>query len=83
MLFLMPICAQRSTADILIAEGHYRRAEPLVQAALGKSPQDVNALIDLSSIEWAMGELDASLASAEKALLVADGMTQKPKTKPL
>ncbi|MCU1248785.1 MAG: hypothetical protein JWQ49_1814 [Edaphobacter sp.] len=73
MLFLPPIYAQQSTADLLIAEGHYRRAEPLVQAALGKSPQDVNALIALSSIQWAMGELDASLASAEKAVLAADG----------
>jgi len=73
MLFLLPVYAQQSTADKLIAEGHYRRAEPLVQAALAKSPQDVNALIALSSIQWAMGELDPALASAEKTLLAADG----------
>jgi tetratricopeptide (TPR) repeat protein len=73
MLFLLPLHAQQSPVDILIAEGHYRRAEPLVRAALEKSPQDVNALIALSSIQWAMGELDPALASAEKALLAADG----------
>jgi tetratricopeptide (TPR) repeat protein len=73
MLSLLPVYAQQSTADKLIAEGHYRRAEPEVQAALRRSPQDVNALIALSSIQWAMGELDAALASAEKASLAADG----------
>ncbi|MHB1023300.1 MAG: tetratricopeptide repeat protein [Acidobacteriaceae bacterium] len=73
LLLLLPAYAQPSAADKLIADGHYLRAEPLVQAALAKSPQDVDALIALSSIQWSMGELDAALASAQKAVLAADG----------
>jgi tetratricopeptide (TPR) repeat protein len=65
--------SQQSAADKLIAEGHYNRARPLVQAALEKRPQDVDALIALSTIQWSYGQLDAATATAERALLAAEG----------
>lgn len=73
MLFFTPAWSQQSAADKLIAEGHYSRARLLVQAALEKTPQDINALVALSTIQWAFGQLDASTSTAEKAVLTADG----------
>ena len=64
---------QQSAVDKLIAEEHYSRARPLVQAALEKHPQDVNALVALSTIQWSFGELDAAMATAERAVLAAEG----------
>lgn len=65
--------AQQPTVEKLLAEGHYGRARPLVQAALEKHPQDINALVALSTIQWAFGQLDAATATAERAVLAADG----------
>ncbi len=73
MLFFTPVWSQQSAADKLIAEGHYGRALPLVQATLERNPQDVDALVALSMIQWAFGQLDASASTAEKAVLAADG----------
>ena len=73
LLLFLPAKAQQSTLDKLIAEGHYRRAQPLVQAALEKRPQDVNALVALSTIQWAFGELDAASTTAERAVQAAEG----------
>jgi tetratricopeptide (TPR) repeat protein len=73
LLMLLPACAQQSPALNLIAEGHYRRAESVAVAALRNSPQDVNALVALSSVQWALGELDPALVTAEKAVNAADG----------
>lgn len=56
----------------MIAQGHFNRARPLVQAVLERHPQDVNALVELSTIQWAFGQLDASVATAERAVLAAD-----------
>ena len=65
--------SQQSAADKLIAEGHYSRARPLVEAALEKHPQDISALVALSTIQWSFGQLGASTATAERAVLAADG----------
>ncbi len=73
MLFFLPAWSQQSAADKLIAEGHYSRARPLVQATLEKHPQDIDALVALSTIQWAFGQLDASTNTAERAVLAADG----------
>ncbi len=73
LLFFAPAWSQQSAADKLIAEGHYNRARPLVQAVLERHPQDINALVALSTIQWAFGQLDASTSTAEKAVLAADG----------
>ena len=73
LLFFLPAWSQQSAADKLIAEGHYARARPIVQAALEKHPQDIAALVALSTIQWAYGQLDASTGTAEKAVLAADG----------
>lgn len=64
--------AQQSAAT-LIAEQHYRRAEPLVLSALSRRPQDVQGLIELSTIDWSYGELDKAEDVAEKAVALADG----------
>ncbi len=73
LLFLTPAWSQQSAVDKLIAQGHYARARPLVQTALEKHPQDISALIALSTIQWAYGQLDASTSTAERAVLAADG----------
>jgi len=73
LLFFIPAWSQQSAADKLIAQGHYARARPLVQASLEKNPQDINALVALSTIQWAFGQLDASTSTAERAVLAADG----------
>ncbi len=72
IFFALPSWAQLSAAENLIAQGHYNRARPLVQAALDKHPQDIRALVALSTIQWAFGQLDASAATAERAVLLAD-----------
>jgi tetratricopeptide (TPR) repeat protein len=69
----MPGWSQQSVADKLIAEGHYARARLLVQAALEKDPREINALVALSTIQWAFGQLDASTSTAERAVLASDG----------
>lgn len=73
MLLFIPSWSQQFPADKLISEGHYGRARHIVQAALEKNPQDVNALVQLSTIQWAFGQLDASTTTAERAVAAADG----------
>jgi len=72
LVLLTPAWAQQSPSR-LIAEQHYRRAEPLVLAELARRPQDIEALIELSTIDWAYGELDKAQDAAEKAVSLADG----------
>jgi hypothetical protein len=52
--------------------GHYRRAQPIRQAALQKNPLDTDALIALSTIEWAYGQLESATVLAEKAVVTAN-----------
>jgi tetratricopeptide (TPR) repeat protein len=56
----------------MIAKGHYTRARPLVMAALEKHPQDPGALVALSTIQWAFGQLDVATQTAERAVNAAD-----------
>ena len=72
ILLAIPALSQQSAADKMIAQGHYYRALPLVQEALERHPQDIRDLVALSTIQWAFGQLDASTATAERAVLVAD-----------
>ncbi len=71
LLLIVPACAQQSPAK-LSEEQHYRRAEPLVRAELAKQPQDIEALVVLSTVEWSYGNLDQAQAAAEKAVAIAD-----------
>jgi Tfp pilus assembly protein PilF len=71
LLLSAQLCAQQSAAK-LIADQHYRRAEPLVRAALEKQPRDVEALVELSTIQWSYGDLDKAQATAESAVTAAD-----------
>lgn len=72
ILLATPAWSQQSAADKMIAQGHYNRARPIVQATLEKHPQDISALVSLSTIQWAFGQLDDSTATAEKAVLAAN-----------
>jgi tetratricopeptide (TPR) repeat protein len=71
-LLLIPAGAQQSVASSLIAGHHYRRAEPLVRWALKSQPQNVEALVALSTIQWSYGDLDAAEATAVKAIAAND-----------
>jgi tetratricopeptide (TPR) repeat protein len=71
ILLSAPACPQ-TNPEQLIAKGHYNRARPLVLAALEKHPQDPNALVALSTIQWAFGQLDVATATAERAVNAAD-----------
>ncbi|HEX3473231.1 MAG TPA: tetratricopeptide repeat protein, partial [Silvibacterium sp.] len=72
LLLLTQAWSQQSVTNKLLADGHYWRAQPLVQATLQKNPQDVDALIALSTILWSYGQLEAATATAEKAVMAAD-----------
>lgn len=67
----MPLYGQGNAADALIADGHYLRARPLVQAALNRNPNDVHALVERSVLEWAFFRFDEAIATAEKAVSLA------------
>jgi hypothetical protein len=68
-----PVLAQRApAADTLIAEAHYLRVLPGTQAALQKNPNDVHALIQRSVLDWAFFRFDDAIASAERAVALAD-----------
>jgi hypothetical protein len=72
ILLVIPTLSQQSATDKMIAQGHYYRARPVVQAALERHPQDISYLVALSTIQWAFGQLDTSTATAERAVLAAD-----------
>jgi tetratricopeptide (TPR) repeat protein len=72
LLLIAPAWGQTSAAQ-LIEEQHYRRAEPLVRAVLARQPQNVDALIELSTIEWSYGDLDKAEAAAANAVNIASG----------
>ncbi|WP_263373297.1 tetratricopeptide repeat protein [Granulicella aggregans] len=55
-------------ADKLLAEGHYRRAEAVIRAALARTPNDAHYLSDLSIVDWAFNRLDSAIANSEKAV---------------
>jgi tetratricopeptide (TPR) repeat protein len=55
-------------ADKLLAEGHYRRAEQAVRAALARTPNNAHYLSDLSIVDWAFGRLDSAIANGERAV---------------
>ena len=57
-----------STADKLLADGHYRRAEVAIRAALSRMPNDAHYLSDLSIVDWAFNRLDSAIANSEKAV---------------
>jgi tetratricopeptide (TPR) repeat protein len=71
-LFFLPAGAQQSSAARLIAEQHYRRAEAQVRSTLERQPQDIEALVALSTIQWSYGNLDAAENTAGKAVAAAD-----------
>ena len=73
LLFLNSGWCQQVSVDNLLADGHYGGALPLVRIALQRNPQDVDALIALSTIEWAYGELGMATVNAEKAVATAEG----------
>ncbi|MBB5058387.1 tetratricopeptide (TPR) repeat protein [Granulicella aggregans] len=55
-------------ADKLLADGHYRRAEVAIRAALARTPNDAHYLSDLSIVDWAFNRLDSAIANGEKAV---------------
>ncbi len=67
---------QQSAADKLIAEGHYLRAQPLVQEALGRNPKDVHSLAQESILRWAFYQENEFLAEAQKVVVAADNSAE-------
>jgi tetratricopeptide (TPR) repeat protein len=57
-----------SPADKLLADGHYRRAEIAIRAALARTPNDAHYLSDLSIVDWAFNRLDSAISNSEKAI---------------
>jgi len=79
VLFALPAAAQTvgtSPADKLLADGHYRRAEPVVRAALGRTPNDAHYLSDLSIVDWAFNRLDNAIADSERAVAADQGSAE-------
>lgn len=67
-LSLCGIVASAQSADRLLSDGHYLRAEKLVRVALQRDPNDVHALVNLSVVDWSFNRFDAAIANAEKAV---------------
>ncbi len=61
---------QLASAAKLMAHGHYLRAQPVVEAALGKNGKDVPALVDDAILQWAFYHNGTFLTVAEKAVAV-------------
>ena len=61
----------QANPDKLLADEHYLRAEPIVRAAVERSPNDPHALSNLSVVDWAFNRFDAAIADAEKAVAIA------------
>jgi tetratricopeptide (TPR) repeat protein len=72
LLWLPPWTLAQASTDALIADGHYLRARPLVEAALAKNPGDAHALVEYSVLEWSFSHFDEAIAAAEKAVAAAD-----------
>ncbi|HEY0263390.1 MAG TPA: hypothetical protein VGC07_02600 [Granulicella sp.] len=68
-----PVVAQQRAAspDTLIAEAHYLRVLPHVDAELRQNPDNVQALIHKSVLDWAFFRFDAAIAAAEHAVALA------------
>ncbi len=66
LTLLTPLRAQ--SPDTLLADHHYLRARPAIQAALARNPNDPHALVDRSVLEWAFNHFDEAIATAEKAV---------------
>ena len=59
-----------AVSDKQVAEHHFLRARPLVQAVLQHNPNDVDALIAQSTLYYAFNQYGQMIAAAEKALAV-------------
>ena len=66
----------QTPADHLFADGHYLRAEPLVNAALGQHPTDPHLLVAASALDWAFARQDGCISLAEKAVAVDDASAE-------
>ena len=69
-----------SPTDKLLADGHYRRAEAAIRAALARTPNDAHYLSDLSVVDWAFNRLDSAIANSEKAVAADPGSAEAPRT---
>ncbi len=54
--------------DVLIQEGHWKRARPLAEQQYASQPDDARAAYQLSQVKEAFGDLDGALPLAEKAV---------------
>jgi tetratricopeptide (TPR) repeat protein len=75
LLAIVPLSAQ-STAEKLIAEGHWKRARTIVEATTHGNPQDALSCFLMSQIKAAFGDRQAPLPLAEKAVAL-DARTAK------
>jgi tetratricopeptide (TPR) repeat protein len=75
LLAIVPLEAQ-STAEKLIAEGHWKRARAIVESATHGNPRDALSCFLMSQIKAAFGDRQAPLPLAEKAVAL-DAKTAK------
>jgi tetratricopeptide (TPR) repeat protein len=61
----------RGAIDLLLADGHYLRAERPVRTAAQNNPNDAHALSNLSILDWSFGRLDEAVRDAERAVAAA------------
>jgi hypothetical protein len=72
ILFLVALCtvsvgATDPAVGALVDAGRWRKAQPLLEAAVKANPNDADALYQLSRVKVVRGETDAALPLAEKA----------------
>jgi tetratricopeptide (TPR) repeat protein len=65
---LSMVAAAGDTPEQLIKAGHWKRARPLIEAALKQSPNDSHALVLKGRLERATGDLEASRGSLDRAV---------------
>ena len=65
-----------SVPEKLIADGHWKRARAIVEARFREAPDDPLANFLLSQIRFAFGDRESTLAFAEKAVALDNGVAK-------
>jgi tetratricopeptide (TPR) repeat protein len=69
LMAVLPVSAQN--VEQWIKQGHWKRARPVVEAAVAAKPNDATALYQMSRIKQVFGDLNAARSFAERAVAIA------------
>ena len=70
-ILIVVVAAAAQSPELLIKQGHWKRARPLVEAAYAANPTDPTVLYQMSRVKHAFGDLDGARSFAEQAVTAA------------